>query len=205
MGNSESEGSDVSLGDLLCLSPRRAGYLGLLSIAIFVACWVIGALVDDNWVLFEDNLCHLGVSDIVFVRVLYPIGCLLTGSGLMLFGYSIARSCTRRLQAAGYYSCILFGFSMMGIGAINMDFSHDVHMYFVYLMGVAAAIVLALITIDDIRNRRWAISAFVIFIAVGFLFFTFYNDDYQQAFTITAMLIWLAIKSRGFIVADSVP
>lgn len=202
MGDSKSEESGP--GDMLCLSPRHAGYLGLLSVVIFVTCWIVGALVDDEWVLFEDNICNLGVSDITFIRVLYPIGCLLTGLGLMLFGYSVARSCTRGIQAAGYYFCIPFGVSMIGIGMFNLDFNIDVHMVFVYLMGVFAATVLALVTMDDLRQGRRVIPMFVILIAVGFAYFSLFNEDMQQVVTISGMLMWLSIRSHSLIVTGSV-
>ena len=181
------------------LDPRRASYLVLSAMVVTVVCWVIAGLMDEDWALFEKTLCHLGTSDILFVRILYPISCAVIGFGLMLFGYSVAKVCDRRLQAAGYYSCILFGISMLGIGFVNMDYSFNLHMTFVYAMGVTAVMVLMPITVDDLKHGKWALFAFVLFIAAGFIFFTIVNTDYQQPFTIACMFIWLIIKSVGII------
>ena len=194
LGLKDGSDADSKLGDPLSIGPEYAGYIGLASIAVFTICWIIGAWVDEDWVLFEDNLCILGISDVMFVRVLYPIGCTLTGIGLMLFGYSVSRFCDHVLQRCGYLSCIPFGISLIGIGSITLDFSHDLHMVFVYIMGAAAGLVLVLITVDDIIHRKWIISLFVIFMSLGFAYFNLFDTDYIQPFTITCLFIWLGVK-----------
>ena len=203
MSKSDSNRTHAVTGTLPYLSPKYAGYLGLLTILIFTICNVIGAFADEEWVLFEDNLCVLGVSEVGFVRVLYPFSCTIAGLGFMLFGYSVAKSCNRKLQAYGYYACISFGISFLGIGAITIDFNYDLHMAFVFLLGLSAGIALGLITVDDIILRKWAISIFVILIAIAFALLFFLNTDYIQAIVIPAMMAWLVIKCRNLIVNGS--
>ncbi|MBO5654217.1 MAG: hypothetical protein J6R72_01850, partial [Candidatus Methanomethylophilaceae archaeon] len=72
-------------------------------------------------------------------------------------------------------------------------------MTFVYAMGVTAVMVLLPITVDDLKHGKWALFAFVLFVAAGFIFFTIVDTDYQQPFTIACMFIWLIIKSVGII------
>lgn len=187
------------------LDPKRAGYLGLASIAVFIVCWVVGALMDDEWRLFEDSICVLGVSDIMFIRVMYPISCILTGLGLAVFGYSVARSSERRLPAVGYYMCILFCISMLGIGIFNMDDFFDLHMDFVYLLGVSSALVMAPVAMDDFRFRRWLPGVYVVILAIVFLILTLYFVDYQQFFTIVGMFIWVGYKCYLCITTGNVP
>lgn len=203
MDGTVSEGSNPVPDGSQYADLKYIGYLGYLSIAVFTVCSVIGACLDEEWVLFENNLCVLGISDLDFVRFLYPVSCTITGLGMMMFGYSMGRTCDRRLQALGYYSCILFGISLICIGAFNLDSYRSEHMISVYAMGISATFVMGFITVDDIRHRKWAISAFVIFMAVGFILLTMFKDGCVQPFTITCMFIWLFIKSRHMVQTGS--
>ena len=186
------------------LSPRHAGILGLFSLSVFIVCWIIGAWVDEEWVLFDDSVCRLGVSDITFIRVMYPIDCTVSGLGLGYFGYCIARSSKRKLQTVGYDLCVPFGLALMGIGLVNIDMNYTLHMVFVFAMAIFGGFVIGLTAIDDFRNGdRFTLPYFIIIMAV-FLYLTFFNFDYQQPFVYVCMFIWLIYKCYFFIRDDSV-
>ena len=185
------------------IGPRFAGYVGLISLAQFLICIFIGGFTDENWVLFEDTLCYMGVSDISFIRVMYPITCTLMGLGAAIFGCIVARSSTRKLQVIGYYMCIPFGIFLSGIGIITIDMQYTLHMVCVYLMGASAGFVMGLTSIDDFKNGNKLTLPFFIFLLVGFLYFTFFDMRFQQPFVYLGMFIWLIGKCYHLISTDS--
>ena len=202
MGKTGSYKGIVS-GHLSNLGPRCAGYIGLLSLAQFLICLMICAFADEDWALFENTLCYLGLSDILFVRILYPITCTVVGIGIATFGYMVARSSTRKLQVIGYYICLIFGASMIGIGVFTLDAAYTLHMTCVYTMGVSAGLVIGLTAIDDFMHGNKATLLLLIVILVGFTYFSLYNMDYQQPFAYLGMFIWLIGKCIHLISTDS--
>lgn len=185
------------------LNLRHAGYLGLASLGVFIVCWIIGAWMDEEWVLFDDSVCKLGVSDVLAVKIMYPIDCTISGIGLGIFGYSVARSCERKLQAIGYYFCIPFGIALAGLGIVNIDMNFDLHMVFVFAMAIFAGIVIGLTAIDDYRlGNRFTLPYFAIMLVVILLLFIFL-PDYQQPITYVGMFIWVGYKCHHFITKET--
>jgi hypothetical membrane protein len=185
------------------LTPKFAGYIALVSIFQFIICVSIGAIADPEWELFENTLCHLGVSDIGFIKVLYPITCTILGIGAMFFGCIVAMYSTHKLQIIGYNICILFGISLIGIGVISIDIDYTLHMIFVYIMGTSAGFVIGLTSIDDFRNGNRYSLPYFIFVMLFFLYFTFFDMRYQQPFVYVAMCIWLFVKCHHLITTDT--
>ncbi len=193
----------VGHGMLSDLGPRCAGYIGLLSLAQFLICIMIGAFADEDWVLFEDTLCYMGVSEVAFIRVMYPITCTVISIGIAIFGCIVARSSTRRLQVIGYYMCIPFAISLFGIGILNIDLAYIPHMVCVYLMGASGTLVIGLTAIDDFKHGNKVTLPFLVFVLAGFVYFTIFNMDYQQPFVYLGMFIWLIGKCLHLIVTDT--
>ena len=202
MGNSESC-MGRCLGALSNLSPKYAGYIGLASLAQFIVCLFIGGFADEKWVLFEDTLCYMGVSEMLFVRVMYPITCTIMGIGSAIFGYIVAKNSTRKLQIIGYYLAIIFGIALIGIGVITIDMQYTLHMICVYVLGAAAGFAIGLTAIDDFMNGNKVTLPFFLFLLFGFLYFTFFDMRFQQPFVYLGMFIWLFGKCYHLITTDS--
>ena len=198
--NGSKPGRIMSLWESLpYLNIRQAGYLGLLSLAFFIVCWMIGAFADEDWVIFENNVCHLGVSEVDFVRIMYPISCTLTGIGIAIFGYSVGRVCDRRLERIGYYLCLPLGVSLIAIGLIDIDTSLTIHMVFVYSMCISAGIAIGFSGIEDAKKGNWLSLTYLFVVLAIVAYLTIYHMEYQQFFALMAMFFWLTVKCCFFI------
>ena len=111
------------------LDTKVAACIGMFSIVFFSVCWILGIVLDGDWVWNEDVICRLGISEVEFVANMYLVSCLVTGIGLITCGFGIMRESPRTLEMFAFMCCMIFGVAMIGLGLIDMN-NKGVHRIF---------------------------------------------------------------------------
>ena len=175
------------------LNTRVAACFGMFSVLFFSICWILGIVIDGDWVWNEDVICRLGISESNFVANMYLVSCVTTGIGLMTCGFGIFRESPRLLEKFAFFSCIIFGFSMIGLGLIDMTHTdeHRVFSTAIMLFGLVAMVVN---TIEDVIQHRYPIAASTFLFGVAVLAILFYDPDCVQTIAVAGMLVWLFLR-----------
>ena len=178
----------------MSLTVRQASYVGLASVFTFVLLFVICVLLDGEWNYADDVICELGISEVPLVRALYLISCVLTGSGIVVFGYTIGRYCTHQLVRFTSLMCVVFGFVLIALGLINMDMNIEIHVQIANTIAVFGTVAMVTNAVEDLLQRRFLLVFLVVFMGALILFVGCYNFDIHQTVSVSSMLIWLVIR-----------
>ena len=175
------------------LNTRVAACFGLFSVLFFSVCWILGIVIDGDWVWNEDVICRLGISESDFVANMYLVSCVTTGIGLMTCGFGVLRESPRMLEKFVFFACIIFGCSMIGLGIIDMNdkVHHRIFSTAIMVFGIVA---MASGTVEDVLQHRYLISIMTFIFGVIVLLILIIEPDAVQTIAVAGMLVWLFVR-----------
>lgn len=172
------------------LTTRRAAYIGMFVVLLFSVSWVLGIIIDGDWVWNEDVICRLGISESQFVANMYMVSCVVTGLGLMICGFGIMRDSSRMLEKFAFFCCIIFGVAMIGLGLIDMNDTQH-HRIFSTAIMVFGIVTMLFDTIEDFIHRRYYIAIPPVILGIVVLILLLTVPDAVQTISVAGMLVWL--------------
>ena len=191
------DSTDISLLDAVTsgkehryLNTRTAACFGMFSVIFFSVCWILGIIIDGDWVWNEDVICRLGISESRFVANMYLVSCVTTGIGLMACGFGIFRESPRLLEKFAFFSCIIFGFSMIGLGLIDMTHT-DEHRVFSTAIMLFGIVTMTADTIEDFIQHKYLIASLTFLFGLLIVGILLNDPDSVQTIAVAGMLVWL--------------
>ena len=173
------------------LTVRNTMTIGMASAALFVILNIIGILIDGDWRPY-DMICELGRSDSIVVSTLFTVNCIISGIGMIVCGYGIARRRIRPWVTLAYICVSLIGVSLMVIGIFDMDSA--VHEPFAFGLAFMMGITMTVMSVDDILYHRYGWVIVSITIASGLLGVLIFIPEYGQSISLVTMLSWTLFR-----------
>ena len=186
------------------LDTKVAAYIGMFSIVFFSVCWILGIVLDGDWVWNEDVICRLGISEVEFVANMYLVSCLVTGIGLITCGFGIMRESPRTLEMFAFMCCMIFGVAMIGLGLIDMN-NKGVHRIFSTAIMLFGIVVMTVCTLDDVIQHKYRMALVTFLFGLVVLAILLIEPDAVQTISVVGMLVWLFIKCILKVKPDLVP
>ena len=175
------------------LDTKVAACVGMFSIVFFSVCWVLGIVLDGDWVWNEDVICRLGISEVEFVANMYLVSCVVTGIGLITCGFGMMRESSRTLEMFAFMCCMIFGVAMIGLGIIDMN-DKEHHRIFSTAIMLFGIVTMVSYTIDDVMRHRYPLAIVTFIFGLMVLAILLTVPDAVQTISVVGMLVWLFIK-----------
>ena len=175
------------------LDTKVAACIGMFSIVFFSVCWILGIVLDGDWVWNEDVICRLGISEVEFVANMYLVSCLVTGIGLITCGFGIMRESSRTLEMFAFMCCMIFGVAMIGLGLIDMN-NKGVHRIFSTAIMLFGIVVMTVCTLDDVIQHKYRMALVTFLFGLVVLAILLIEPDAVQTISVVGMLVWLFVK-----------
>ena len=172
------------------LTIKRSAFFGMFAVLFFSTCWILGIIIDGDWVWNEDVICRLGISDVPFVANMYLVSCVTTGTCLAICGYGFMRDSPRMLEKFAFFACIIFGLSMIGLGLIDMN-DKEHHRIFSTAIMLFGIVTILSDSIEDFIFKRLYIAIPTLIFGISVVIILFVDSDAVQTFSVAGMLIWL--------------
>lgn len=180
---------------MIMIDLTRAGPIcGCLSSVVFTICWIVSALLWDDWTLGTHALSDLGICGVESAEIVFNIGCLLTGFLVLFPGLRLAESKNLLFRISGY-AAIISSVSCAAVGVVTEDYG-IMHEITASTYAVFAAIFTIFSAAGDyaIGKRSFTALAAVMLIASGIMCITQPFAVFEP-FAIACILIWTFVQS----------
>ena len=175
---------------------------GCLSVIVFTICWIVSALLWEDWTLGTHALSDIGICGVDSAEILFNLGCMLTGFLVVFPGLRMAEVGNRLFRYGGY-AVIACSVTCAAIGVVTEDYG-IMHNITASSYAVFAAIFAILSAAGDyvIGKKLFTALAAVMLIASGIMcvaqpFAVF------EPFAISCILIWTLVQSALMLRLDN--
>ena len=176
---------------------------GCLSSVVFTICWMVSALLWDDWTLGTHALSDLGICGVDSAEIVFNLGCLLTGFLVLFPGLRLAEDGNRMFRISGY-AAIASSVACAAVGVVTEDYG-IMHNITASTYAVFAAIFAITSAAEDyvIGKKVLTALAAVMLIASGIMcvaqpFAVF------EPFAIVCILVWTFVQSALMLRLDTV-
>ncbi len=167
---------------------------GCLSAVVFTICWIVSALLWEDWTLGTHALSDLGICGVDSAEILFNLGCLFTGFLVLFPGLRLAEDENRLFRISGY-AAVASSVACAAVGVVTEDYG-IMHNITASTYAVFAAIFTVSSATGDylIGKKVFTVLAAVMLAASGILavaqpFAVF------EPFAISCILIWTFVQS----------
>ena len=182
---------------------RIGPYCGCLSVIVFTICWIVSALLWEDWTLGTHALSDIGVCGIDSAEIVFNLGCMLTGFLVLFPGLRMTEMDGKWFRISGYM-VIICSVSCAAIGVVTEDYG-IMHNITASTYAVFAAIFAITSAAGDyvIGKKVLTALAAVMLIASGIMcvaqpFAVF------EPFAISCILVWTFVQSALMLRLDTV-
>lgn len=183
-------------------SPAPFAVIGICVAFIFAVVWVIAANADPSWVLGENTLSDMGVSDVQLTADLFNYGTMLCGVLILIYGIGKAYCESRCSRASGCMLAIA-GIFMIGIGYMTKDVGngnlHEIVAYLFFLFLLIAVITSAFG--DWAEGKKLNVAVTIILFLITLWALAFDTLAMAEAVAVACALVWIIAESVKMVFA----
>lgn len=177
------------------IGPAGFGIAAVCGAFIFSVAWIVAACGDASWILGEDTLSMLGISDVQVSADAFNYACIITGVLFAIFGFGklgFEKGCNRASGAM----IIIAGIALLGIGIFTKDFGNgNAHLIVAYLFFLFLALSVILSGIGDYKEKKTIpVAATVILFMISFGSIAFQSLAMIEAITVACALLWAVVQ-----------
>jgi len=167
---------------------------GCLSAVVFTICWIVSALLWEDWTLGTHALSDLGICGVDSAEIVFNLGCLLTGFLVLFPGLRLAEDENRIFRISGY-AAVISSVACAAVGVVTEDYG-IMHNITASTYAVFAAIFTVSSAAGDyiIGKKVFTVLAAVMLAASGILVVAQPFAVFEP-FAISCILIWTFVQS----------
>ena len=139
--------------DLRRFGPVPYAWAGIAAVIVMVAAVVICYFSDPSWDYEGGSMCDFGISDIGYVALTFIWGCIISGFLFVVSGLGWYLFDESKYVRYGGLIVSLAGISLMCVGIL--DKTYDFHQWVTIIFAVIFIIAVAIVSIQDIIDRRF--------------------------------------------------
>lgn len=176
-------------------SPAGFGVIAICAAFVFSIMWMVAALGDASWVIGENTLSDLGVSDVQITADLFMYACMIVGVLTVIFGIGKAgyeTGCNR----AGGILVIIAGIFLILVGYFNKDYGNgDIHLAAAYLFFIFLALSVFVTAFGDwAEGKTLAVAYSIIATVICIGCFAFESLALTEAVAVICGLGWFVAQ-----------
>ena len=167
---------------------------GCLSSIAFTVCWVISALLWDEWTLGEYSLSSLGACGVDSAEMFFNFGCLITGFLVIFPGLYLIDEKNMMFRISGY-AALICSLACAAIGVITENYG-EMHNLTASVYAVFAATFIASSGAGDYAEGKKVLTAVatILLIISGILSLTTPFEVFEPV-AVSCILLWTFIQS----------
>ena len=171
------------------------GIAALLGAFVFSVAWIIAVCGDASWVLGENTISDLGVSDVQISADLFKYACIITGVLFAIFGIGKAIFEERANRASGIIT-IIAALALIGVGVYNKDFGNgNAHLFVAIVFFLFTGIAAILSGYGDYHEKKTIPTAItVVAFVVGLFAYATCSLALAEVVIVVCILIWAAAQ-----------
>ena len=178
------------------IGPAGFGIAAILGAFIFSVAWIIAVCADASWVLGENTISDLGVSDVQISADLFKYACIISGALFAIFGIGKAIFEEKSNRASGIIT-IIAALALIGVGVYNKDFGNgNAHLFVAIVFFLFTGIVAILSGYGDYHEKK-TIPLAVTVVAFTAALFAFATCDLPLAEVAVVICILIWITTQG--------
>ncbi len=175
---------------------------GCLSSIAFTACWVISALLWDEWTLGEYSLSSLGACGVDSAEMFFNFGCLITGFLVIFPGLYLIEDENRYFRISGY-AALVCSIACAAIGVITENYG-AMHNLSASIYAIFAATFIASSGAGDYLEGKKILTAVAaaLLIISGILSLATPFEVFEPV-AISCILLWTFIQSAFLLIRNT--
>ena len=171
-------------------------WAGIIAVAIMVVSVMICLMVDKGWDYEYGSLCDFGVSEIKWVSLLFIYACVISGILFIISGFGWYLFEESKFVRYGGLVIMLAGASLICVGLFDKTFSF--HQAVAVIFAVIFIIAIALVSVQDILDRRLILVAGLAILGIFGIVTMFVSIMPYSMIQIVMMgyvFFWFSVKS----------
>lgn len=176
------------------LDPKTFSYFGIAAAIWYPLTWLLAALIDGKWTMWQQAISDLGVSTSMTATVLFNLSMMGTAllGGIFSFGKIF---CERRLDRISGILLLCAVPFLAGIGIVNENMG-QVHMFTSSLYGIITACAMGVSAAADVYYKKWIFAAGTIVLGIIGLYSLFFLEFtvYEPILTLIGT-VWVFFQS----------
>ena len=175
---------------------------GCLSSIVFTVCWIVSALLWDEWTLGEYSLSSLGACGVDSAEMFFNFGCLLTGFLVIFPGLYLVEDENRLFRISGY-AALVCSIACAAIGVITEDYG-GMHNLTASIYAVFAAIFIALSGAGDyVEGKKVLTIVAAALLIISGIFSLATPFEVFEPIAISSILLWTFIQSAVLLIRNT--
>ena len=177
------------------VGPAGPGIAAICGSFILAIAWIVAACGDTSWIVGEDTLSVLGISDVQVSADAFNYGCIVAGILFAIFGLGKFAFETKCNRASGAM-ILIAGIALIGVGVFTKDFGNgNAHLFVAYLFFLFLAISVILSGIGDYYEKKTIpLAATVVLFMISLFSFAIQSLAMAEAVTVACALIWAVMQ-----------
>lgn len=174
---------------------------GCLSSIAFTLCWIISALLWDEWTLGQYSLSSLGSCGVDSAEMFFNFGCLITGFLVIFPGLYLVEDENRFFRISGY-AALICGIACSAIGVITENYG-IMHNLAASIYAVFAATFIAASGAGDYLEGKKILTAVaaILLIVSGILSLVQPFEVFEPV-AVSCILLWTFIQSATLLMRN---
>ena len=174
---------------------------GCLSSIAFTVCWVISALLWDEWTLGEYSLSSLGACGVDSAEMFFNFGCLITGFLVIFPGLYLIDEKNMMFRISGY-AALICSLACAAIGVITENYG-GMHNLTASVYAVFAATFIASSGAGDYAEGKKVLTAVaaILLIISGILSLATSFEVFEPV-AVSCILLWTFIQSAMLLIRN---
>ncbi len=175
---------------------------GCLSSIAFTVCWIISALLWDEWTLGEYSLSSLGACGVDSAEMFFNFGCLITGFLVIFPGLYLIEEKNVYFRISGY-AALICSLACAAIGVITENYG-AMHNLTASIYAVFAATFIASSAAGDYLEGKKALTAVAaILLAVSGILSLTTSFEVFEPVAVSCILLWTFIQSAVLLIRNT--
>lgn len=175
---------------------------GCLSSIAFTVCWIISALLWDEWSLGEYSLSSLGACGVDSAEMFFNFGCLITGFLVIFPGLYLIEDKNVYFRISGY-AALICSIACAAIGVITENYG-AMHNLTASIYAVFAATFIASSAAGDYLEGKKALTAVAaILLAVSGILSLTTSFEVFEPVAVSCILLWTFIQSAVLLIRNT--
>ena len=175
---------------------------GCLSSIAFTVCWIISALLWDEWTLGEYSLSSLGACGVDSAEMFFNFGCLITGFLVIFPGLYLIEDKNVYFRISGY-AALICSIACAAIGVITENYG-AMHNLAASIYAVFAATFIASSAAGDYLEGKKALTAVAaILLAVSGILSLTTSFEVFEPVAVSCILLWTFIQSAVLLIRNT--
>lgn len=177
---------------------------GICAAFIFSVVWICASNADMSWMIGENSISDLGVSEVKLSVYMFKYGCIVCGILIFIFGFGKAKNEDRYNQISGYMISIS-GVFVVIVGVINKDmWSGNEHLIAAYAAFFLFTIGVILSGFSDWKNKSMiSVSVTIMLLSIVIGISINGTIEMTEAISTICAIIWILFNCTKMILLPS--